>query len=50
MMEITLTRWKVPFKLCMLLFLQCRCDVNEHDFFNLARDQNIQRKKCKDAL
>jgi hypothetical protein len=46
LVEITLTRWKIPSKLCKLMFLQQHCDVNEHNIFSLVKDQNIQRKKC----
>jgi hypothetical protein len=28
----------------------CCSDINEHDFFNPIRDQNIQREKCEPAL
>jgi hypothetical protein len=37
--------WRISFRLCKLLFLQHKCDVNEQDFFSPLRDQNIQRKK-----
>ncbi len=30
-----------------LLFLWHHYNINEQDFFNPTRDQNIQRKKCK---
>ncbi len=39
------TRWKIPFKLCKLMFLQQHYDVSEQNIFSLMRDQNIQRKK-----
>ncbi len=46
LVEVTLTRWKMPSKLCKLMFLQQHYDVSEQDIFSLVRDQNIQRKKC----
>jgi hypothetical protein len=48
--EIALTSWRVPFKLCKLFLLEHHFVINEHDFFNLVKDQNIQRKKCDDAF
>lgn len=36
--------WRIPFKLCKLLFMQHHCNVSEYNFFNSMRDQNIQRK------
>jgi len=32
------------------MFLWHHYNVNEYDFFNLMKDQNIQNKKCKGAL
>jgi hypothetical protein len=46
LVEVTLTRWEIHFKLRKLMFLQQHCDVSEQDIFSLVRDQNIQRKKC----
>jgi hypothetical protein len=49
-MKIILTIWKVSFKLCKLLFLQGRYDINKEDFFIPMKDQNIQRIKCNNVL
>jgi hypothetical protein len=49
-MKVTLTSWKVSFKLCELLFLQHHYDIDEQDFFIPMKDQDIPRKKCNGAL
>ncbi len=41
--------WKVFFESYKLLFLWYHFNINEQDFFNLMRDQNIQNKKNYDA-
>lgn len=50
LMEVIQIGWKISFKLCKLLFLRHQCNVNEHDFFNLVKDQKIQSKKCDNVL
>jgi hypothetical protein len=47
---VTLTSWRIPSKLCKLLFLQHQCNVNEHGFFSPMKDQNIQKEKCDNVL
>jgi hypothetical protein len=37
-MEVILTCWRVPFRLCKLLFSQHHCDVSEYDFFSPMKD------------
>ncbi len=49
-MEVTLTSWRVFFRLFKLLFLQHHYNVSEQDFFNPLRDQNIQRKKMQQCF
>jgi len=49
-MKVILTNWRVFFGLCNLLFRRHHYDVSKQFFFNIMRDQNIQRKKCDNVL
>jgi hypothetical protein len=45
--HLTLTSWRVTFRLCKFLFLQHHCDVNEQDSLSPMRDQIYTKGKMQ---
>ncbi len=44
------TKLESTFGIVEVTILQHHYNVSQHDFFSSMRDQNIERKKCDDAL